>query len=418
MTSRQRLQATLNHQAADRVCVDFGATSVTGIHVSAVSQLRRALLGEPDFRVKVIEPYQMLGEIDDALAEALGVDVVGLPGRKSLLGTQNTNWKPFRLFDGTEVLVPGDFNTTVDASGDLLIYPEGDTSVAASAHMPKDGHFFDAIIRQEPIDEGKLDPADNLEEFGLLSADDLAWYHDKLAFFDQRASAGHLLSIPGSAFGDIALVPAPFLKHPRGIRDVEEWYISTVARPEYILAIFERQCEIAEQNLRTLIDLLGDRVDVAFTTGTDFGTQRGTFISREAYQNLYKPFHKRINDLIHSRSHWKTFIHSCGSVYDLVPDFIDAGFDVLNPVQCSAACMDAATLKREFGRHLTFWGGGVDTQKILPFATPQEVYDQVRQRIEIFQPGGGFVFTTIHNIQAGTPTGNMLAMFRAVRDSG
>ena len=418
MTSRQRLQATLNHQTPDRVCVDFGATPVTGIHVSAVTRLRRSLLGEEDVRVKVIEPYQMLGEIDDALAEALGVDVVGVPGRKSLLGTQNKGWKPFRLFDGTEVLVSGDFNTTVDASGDLLIYPEGDTSVPPSGRMPKGGHFFDAIIRQEPIDEDKLDPADNLEEFGLLGAEDLAYYREKLAFLDQHGEAGHLLGVPGSAFGDIALVPAPFLKRPKGIRDVEEWYVSTAIRPEYVLAIFERQCEIAEENLRTLFKLFGDRVDAAFTTGTDFGTQRGTFISREAYQQLYKPFHKRINDLIHSQSNWKVFIHSCGSVYDLVPDFIDAGFDILNPVQCSAACMDAATLKREFGRHLTFWGGGVDTQKTLPFATPQEVYDQVRQRIEIFHPGGGFVFNTIHNVQANTPTENMLAMFRAIRDGG
>jgi len=157
---------------------------------------------------------------------------------------------------------------------------------------------------------------------------------------------------------------------------------------------------------------------VAVITGTDFGTQRGPFIKPAAYRDLYQPFHARVNDLIHRRTHWKTFIHSCGSVYDFLPDFIEAGFDVLNPVQCSAAKMDAPTLKREFGRQLTFWGGGVDTQHTLPFGTPDEVYRQVRERIDLFNDGGGFVFNPIHNIQGPTPLENMLAMFRAIKDSG
>jgi len=223
--------------------------------------------------------------------------------------------------------------------------------------------------------------------------------------------------VPGAAFGDIALVPATFLKHPKGIRDVEEWYISTVARKDYVRTVFERQCEIAEQNIATLIDLFGDLIDAAMITGTDFGTQRGPFISQAAYRDLFQPFHKRVNALIHSKSKWKTFIHSCGSVYQLIPDFIESGFDILNPVQCSAAEMDPVRLKKEFGKDVTFWGGGVDTQKTISFGTPQEVYDEVRQRIDIFNENGGFVFNSIHNIQGPTPTENMLALFRAVRDS-
>ena len=163
--------------------------------------------------------------------------------------------------------------------------------------------------------------------------------------------------------------------------------------------------------------LLGGRVDAVFLTGTDFGTQRGLFISAQAYRDLFKPFHKRINDLVHAKSKWKTFIHSCGAVTDLIPDFIEAGFDILNPVQCSAAGMDARRLKREFGRHVTFWGGGVDTQKTLPFGTPEEVYREVRERIDIFAPDGGFVFNSIHNVQSNVPTENILAMFREIRDS-
>ncbi len=172
------------------------------------------------------------------------------------------------------------------------------------------------------------------------------------------------------------------------------------------------------KNLETLIDIFRDIVQVVVVTGTDFGTQHGPFIKPAAYRDLYKPFHIRVNEAIHKRTNWKTFIHSCGSVYDFLPDFIEAGFDVLNPVQCSAAKMDARTLKKEFGQRLTFWGGGVDTQHTLPFGKPDEVYRQVRERIDIFNEGGGFVFNTIHNIQGPTPLDNLLAMFRAIKESG
>ncbi len=417
MTSRERLKATLNHQQPDRPCVDFGATFVTGIHAAAVHRLRRAVLGDESWRVKVCEPYQMLGEIDAPLRGALGIDVIGIPGRKTLFGIETKDWKPFTLFDGTPVLVPGDFNTTVDpASGDLLIYPEGDTSAPPSGRMPKGGYFFDSIIRQPPIDDDKLRVEDNLEEFGPFSEADIAYYRRNREWLDQNPDAGRLLIIPGTAFGDIALVPAPFLKHPKGIRDIEEWYISTVARKDYVLELFDRQCAIAEKNLGTLIDIFGDSIDVALITGTDFGTQRGPFISREAYRELFLPFHRRINSAIHEKTSWKTFIHSCGSVYSLIPDFINAGFDILNPVQCSAAEMDASRLKAEFGKDLVFWGGGTDTQRTLPFGTPDQVYAEAMERLTIFNRGGGFVFNAIHNIQGPTPTENMLALFRALKE--
>ncbi len=417
MNGRERLQATLSHQQPDRVCVDIGGTWVTGMHVSVVDKLRRAVLGDMDYRVRVVEPYQMLGEIDDELRAALGIDVVGRGGRTSLFGTDEQEWKPMTLF-GIEVLVPHNLNTTVDeATGDLLGYPQGDTSVAPSVRMPKGGYFFDAIVRQEPIDEDRLDPEDNCEEFGPLGAEDTAHFRAARQWFEARPQYGAVAVIPGTAFGDIALVPAPFLKHPKGIRDVQEWYISTAMRRDYVKAVFERQCQIALANLETLIEIYGDVVQVAVVTGTDFGTQRGLFCSPDSYRELFKPYHTRVNRLIHEKTGWKTFIHSCGSVWDLLPDLIEAGFDVLNPVQCSAAKMDPRALKREFGRELVFWGGGVDTQKTLPFGTPDEVYRQVRERIEVFNDGGGFVFNTIHNILGNTPVANVQAMFRAIRDS-
>ncbi len=418
MNGRERLAATLNHQQPDRVCVDFGSTPVTGIHVSAVDRLRKRLLGDPQWRVKVIEPYQFLGEIDDQLREAMGVDVIGALARRSKFASDGSAWKPFTMFDGTEVQIHANLVIREEeGTGDLLAYPQGDTSVPPSGRMPRGGLFFDAIIRQDPIDEDRLDPADNCEEFTLLGDDDLAYYRAVKQRFTEQSQYGTMLIIPGAAFGDIALVPAGWLKHPKGIRDIQEWYISTVTRKPYIRAVFERQCEIALQNINTLIDLFGDTVQAAFISGTDFGTQRGLFCSVATYRELYKPFHIAVNKLIHERTNWKTFIHTCGSVWDLLPDLVEAGFDILNPVQCSAAKMDPVALKREFGKQLVFWGGGVDTQKTLPFGTPEEVYNQVRERIAIFNDGGGFVFNTIHNIQGDTPVENILALLRAIADS-
>ena len=417
MTPRERLQATLNHREPDRVCVDFGSSAVTGMHAAAVSRLRRAVLGEPGYRVKIVEPYQMLGEIDPKLREALGIDVAPLAARTTLFGFENTGWKPFDLFDGTPVLVPQGFNVTAEPGGDLLMYPQGDTAAPPSGRMPKGGHFFDAIVRQDPIDEDRLDPADNLEEFGPLGEADLAHYRAEVRRVGGEPGVGRLMGVPGTAFGDIALVPATWMKHPKGIRDIEEWYVSTAARRDYVFKVFEGQCAIALANIDRLAAIVGDRADVAFVTGTDFGTQRGLFLSAKTYRDLYKPFHVAVNRRIHEKTPWKTFIHSCGSVVDLIGDFIDAGFDVLNPVQTSAAGMDPRRLKKEFGASIVFWGGGVDTQKTIAFGTPEDVYREVRERIDIFGPGGGFVFNAVHNIQANTPTGNILAMFDALRAS-
>ncbi len=162
---------------------------------------------------------------------------------------------------------------------------------------------------------------------------------------------------------------------------------------------------------------MGDRISVVFLTGTDFGTQNGPFISRQTYRKLYLPFQRRLNDWVHQHTPWKTFMHSCGSMIDLLPDVIEAGFDVLNPVQCSAAGMDPRLLKQRFGDRITFWGGGVDTQKTLPFGSPEDVRAETLQRIETFGPGGGFVFNPVHNVQACTPTENLVAMYEAVRES-
>jgi hypothetical protein len=419
MNSRERVAASLQHRQPDRVPLDLGASAVTGMHVSAVYVLRQTLgLDAPGTRVKVVEPYQMLGEIAPDLIEALGVDVVGLAGPRNLFGFENKDWKPWVTFDGTPVLVPGAFNTDPDENGDILMYPEGDKSAPPSGHMPKGGWYFDTIVRQPEIDDTLLDVQDNLQEFGPISDADLDCIRTEANRLYTRTDKAILAGFGGTAFGDIALVPAPWLKYPRGIRDISEWYISTIARRDYVYSVFECQCEIALGNLEKIYAAVGDKVAAVFVTGTDFGTQRGPFISVDAYRDLYKPFHQEVNNWIHRHTAWKSFIHSCGSVAAFLPDFIDAGFDILNPVQCSAAGMGAATLKESYGENIAFWGGGIDTQYTLPFGTPGEVRAQVRERIETFGPGGGFIFNPTHNVQAQTPPENLAALYETLREFG
>ncbi len=414
MTPRDRVRLALDHREGDCVPLDLGGSPTSGMHVDSVYRLRQALgLDEPGAPVKVIEPYQMLGEIAPDLIEALGVDVVPLSGTRTLFGFENRGWKPWTTFQGTPALVPEAFNTDPEPDGSLLMYPEGDASAPPSGRMPAGGYYFDAIIRQPVIDEGRLDVEDNLEEFGAITEAELEHFRRRAEVLFSQTDKAILANFGGTGFGDIAHVPGPQLKHPRGIRDVEEWYVSTVARRDYVYRVFERQCEIGLANLERIHEVVGERVAAVFVTGTDFGTQKGPFISPQTYRDLYKPFHRTVNDWVHRNTTWKTFIHTCGSVRALMPDFIDAGFDILNPVQIAAADMDPAGLKRDFGDHITFWGGGIDTQRVLPFGSPEEVRRQVGETVSAFGERGGFVFGAVHNIQAGTPTENLLALFEA-----
>ena len=418
MTHRERIKAALNHIQPDRVPVDFSATMTSGISASVVSKLRKAMgLDSPEDRVKVFEPFQMLGEILPDLKEKLFIDTYGLFNIDNIFGFKNENWKPWTMFDGTKVLVAGKFNTEPDENGNIPMYAGGDKSYPPCAVMPKGGFYFDAISRQKPIDEDNLNVEDNLEDFGPYSDELLEYLENESKRIYEETDYAIIYTMGGASFGDIALVPGLWLKDPKGIRDVEEWYISTVTRRDYIYEVFDRQCDIAIENLAGVRDALEDRIEAVFVTGTDFGTQRGPFISPDAYRDLFKPIHVRINEWIHKNTSWKSFIHSCGGIRPLMDDIIDAGFDILNPVQCSAEGMDPQKLKDDYGDKIVFWGGGVDTQKTLPFGKPEEVYDEVSERIKIFNKGGGYVFNSIHNIQQNTPVENVMAMLDALDDS-
>lgn len=412
MTPKQRLHAAVGHRQTDRVPVDFGASFITGIHCSVVEQLRRHL-GLPDHPVRICEPYQMLGLVEDDLREALGIDTAPIFPHRTIFGFTNVGWRPWRTPWGQTVLVSEHFRTAERPDG-IVIFPEGDTAAPPSGHMPRTGYFFDTIVRQPEIDEDNLDLADNLEEFGPLSPAEEAYWRDEAARV--RGSPHAIVThLNGTSLGDIALVPAPFLKNPRGVRDIATWYMTVAENPGFVGALFDRQVDIALENLRRLHALAGDVIDVVVVCGTDFGTQESMFCSRATFDSLWKPRYRRINDWIHANTAWRTFKHSCGAVEDLIPSFIDAGFDIVNPVQCSARGMDPRLLKQRHGDRITFWGGGVNTQKTLPFGTPDDVCREVLERCEIFAPGGGFVFDAIHNVQALTPVANLVALFDALR---
>ena len=413
-SSRERVLTSLSHRQPDRVPIDFGGTPVTGIHVSCIAGLRD-YFGLEKRLVKVHEPYQMLGMLDEDLKQAMGIDVEGVYRPKTSFGFVNRDWKPWRMPDGLEVLVSEEFRVTYDSNGDILIHPQGDLSAPPSGRMPKDGYFFDGIIRQQPIVEEELNPEDNLEEFKLLEDADLAQLR-QAAMDAASTGRGVIMSGVGTAFGDIALVPGVSLKHPKGIRDVAEWYMSTTSRRDYIHQVFSRQCEIGIRNLERMYQAVGNSIDAILVCGTDFGTQTSSFCSEKTFRELYFPYYARVNGWIHEHTTWKTFKHSCGSVDRFIPAFMEAGFDILNPVQCSAAGMDPEHLKHSYGDRLTFWGGGIDTQHVLPFGTPAEVRKQVLERCRIFSRSGGYVFNTIHNVQARTPVENIIAMLNAVHE--
>ena len=416
MTSRERIRKAINHEEPDRIPIDLGSTLVTGIAASTYARLREAL-GLARSPVNITDPFQILAEVEPEVIDKLGIDTIGLQLPTTLFGFKNENWKPWRLFDGTEVLVPGLFITKEDKDGNLLLYPGGDSSAPPSAKMPKGGYYFDGIVRQEVIDESHLDPQEWVkDQYSVYTDEELRYLEEAAENLYRNTDLSLVGSFWQGGFGDIALVPGLNIKHPKGIRDPQEWIMAHALHPEYIKGIFNLQCEIAIQNLKLYREAVGDKIDVIAVSGTDFGTQNASSISSDMYRDIYKPFHKVVNEWIYKNTPWKIFYHTCGSIVSLLDDLVETGVDVLNPVQCSAAGMNPTLLKEKYGERLVFWGGGVDTQKTLPFGTPEEVRKEVAERCRIFGKKGGFVFNAIHNIQPKTPTENIIAMFETVKN--
>ena len=418
MTGRERLEAALNHIQTDRPPVDFGACGQTGISASTLYRLREAM-GLPQRPIKVIEPFQMLGEVDEDLRQAFGADVIGLWNRMTFFGCKNENWKPWTMCDGTPVLMAGGFEYDMDAKGDVWVYPAGDRTAPYSVHMPAGGFFFDNIERSPEVDEEDLAPAlDFKDDFSIPDDGDARYWEETSRRLYEETEYGILGIFGGAGLGDAAAVPGPFLKHPKGIRSMEGWLMAHLLYPEYIREVFSMQTEAALKGLEVYREAVGDRIQAIWLSGTDFATQNSAFMSLGTFRDLYKPFYKRINDWVHRNTKWKTFYHTCGAIEPFIDDLVEMGVDILNPVQCSAKGMEPRALKEKHGRDIVFWGGAADSQSVLPYGTPEEVFAQAKERARIFSKGGGYVFASIHNVVAKVPPANVIAMFRAANDAG
>jgi len=414
MNSRERFRKAINHEEPDRPPIDLGATWVTGISAGTYANFRNAL-GLHKRPPRIHEPFQLLGYVEEDMRNLLGVDVVGLWSPYSNFGFRiDKDWKPWTMPDGTKVTVPTDFQTTTDERGYTLIYPKGDRSARPSGQMPKDGFFFDAIVRQEPLDEENLNPEDWQESFGLFTDADLTYFYTEATRVHEETEYGLVMNFGQGGLGDVAFVPGQNLINPKGLRDPNLWYEFLLTHTDYIRGIYELQTGAAIKNMELLRQAVGDKLDAIIISGTDFGSQNAPMVSPDLFRTLWKPFYKTMNDWVHKNTRWKTFYHTDGAIMPLMDDFVEMGVDILNPVQCSAENMDAGLIKQKYGDKIVFWGGGAETQNTLPFGTPEDVREEVRQRVDVFSKGGGFVFSTVHNIQAKTPVENLVAMYETV----
>jgi len=415
-TSRERLIKTLNHQQPEKVPADMGSTPVSGIAAGTLDKLRKALKLENKL-VKVHEPFQILGEVEEDVMKILKLDIIGLWGRNNFFGFWNKDWKPWKLQDGTDVLVGGGFTVVESEKGDIYYYPGGDTNSKPSAILPKGGYYFDSIVRQEPINKDKLNGrSDFAEQFKVFGDEDLKNLEEDSSELFNNTEYGIIGNFFGLALGDLGVWAGAGLKNTPGIRKTEDLLMAHILYPDYIKEVYEYITETALKNLELYRQAVGSRIQLITMCGTDFGTQRGEFTSPDMFREFYIPHIKKVNDWVHKNTKWKVFYHSCGSIINIIDDLINAEVDVLNPVQCSAEGMKPQYLKEKYGNKVVFWGGAVDTQKTLPFGTVEEVKKEVRERLEIFSKGGGYVFNTIHNIQQNTPVENIIAYFETLHE--
>ena len=414
MTSRERVLTSLNHKQPDKMAVDFGGICNSTMNVNCLEQLRE-YYGLEKRPVKVVDVFTMAGIIEEDLAAVIGTDCAPAYPNGSIFGLKKDKWKEWKNPFGQVILVPEDFNPQPDGKGGLLVHPQGDLSAPASGRMPEGCVYFEAIVRQEEIDEDHMNPADNVEEWKIIDEDGLRFLKKAI---DEAYDTGRavVLAMPGMGLGDASDIPGCCLKHPKGIRDYVEWYMAPLIYEDYVQEVFRMQTDIAIENMKAISEIAEDKIDVIFTCATDLAHQESLFVSSDVFRRVYVPHYIRANEWIHSNTRWKILKHSCGAVEPLIPMLIECGFDALNPVQCSAKGMDARYLKETYGKDISFWGGGVDTQQVLPFGTPEEVRKQVLERCEIFSKDGGFIVNAIHNIQYGTPVENIVAMIEAVHE--
>lgn len=409
MNSRERVLAAINHEEADRIPIDLGGTCVTGINLRSYGSLRRHL-GMKDGRARVFHTWVQVPELEPLIRERLHVDTVTLPRYKMSLGIPNAEWKPFTWMDGTEFLVPVDFNPVYNADGDLEWWEHG----VKIAEMPGEGTQGFAV-KYNPLEhattEKEIDDWFDTYDGNFMGRikvtdEELVWARE----FAQRLRATTDKAIVSDYVFGIIFVT-------EGILGFQNTYMHLISRPKLIQHFFDRLVHEQITNLKRYLGAVGEYIDVIMAAD-DVGAQRGPMIKVDTFRKFLFAGHKLFCDTVHENSRAKVFFHTDGSVMPFLQSLVDMGVDCFNTVQTDAANMDAMELKKRFGKNLTLWGGGVDTHRVLPWGTPEQVREDVRRRIKIMGPGGGFVFSSIHNILGEVPPENILAAFDAAYEFG
>ncbi len=388
MNSRERVLAALAHGEPDMVPIDSGATRSTGITAVAYARLR-AHLGISEGEIRVYDMGQQLAGVDAAVLKRFAVDVVALDADQ--LGP----WQDFRLPDGTPAKIPVACAIVQGDDGSQYLRERGRLVRRRPAH----GWYFDEIYH--PLAEASTLADIESYDWQLLDAELLRRLRRRARQLYEKTP----YAVVGAFGGNV-------LEAAQSLRGWEQFMLDLAGNKAFASALLQRITEVNLENLRRYLEAVGEYIQV-IQFGDDLGMQTGPLISPETYRQLLKPCHQRLYRYVKDHSPLYVFLHSCGSVYDFIPEFIDAGVDILNPVQTSARNMEPERLKKEFGSDLTFWGGGGDTQWVLPHGSIQEVRQDVRQRMAVFAPGGGFVFGQVHNVQPDVPPENVVALFDA-----
>lgn len=411
MTSRERVLAAINHKQPDYVPLDLGGTPSSGISAIAYNNLKKHL-GMTKGQTRIFDVVQQVAQPEMEILDKFGVDVIDI-GRA--FNEKDEDWHEVVLADGSIGHYPNWFHPEKQPNGDYLVHDKEGTLIAK---MPVGATFFDQTyfpyVEDYPDDYSDLD-----HQMGKVLWSALVhspWDHagDKDFYKTLREKTLKLRESTDRAL--MITCGCNLFEWGTFLRRIDNFLMDTYADEENVQALVEQLMIRHMETLEKVCESVGDIVDI-LRFGDDLGMDTGMFMSREKYQKLFKPYHTQLNEYVHKHSNMKTFLHSCGSLYPIIPDLIDAGYDVLNPVQTTAYQMDPEVLKREFGKDITFWGGGCNTRTILNHASPKEVYEYSRRMIDIFNQDGGFVFNQEHNIMPDVPPENIIAMYQAVADS-
>jgi uroporphyrinogen decarboxylase len=411
VTKRERVLRAIQHREPDKVPIDLGAMRSTGISAVAYSRLKEHL-GIRQGHTYVYDVVQQLAQPEQAILDYMESDVVDL-GRVFL--EEDSDWKDFSLPDGSPAKIPSYIDFVPHEGGWLAKNKDGDIIGA----MPKGAYYLSQT--QFPLkawdgsDLSVLDQLPDLMDKVTWSALPAAPYHKPLNpehLADIRGRAKHLYEATDYAI--MVAFGGNLLEWGQYLCRFDQFLMDIIENPKKVSAILDKLAEMHLENLEKLLPAVDGYVQI-IQMGDDLGTQLALEISPKFYREVFKPRQRLVFETVKERSSLHLFLHSCGSIIDILPDLIEIGVEIINPVQTSARGMDPQKLKREFGKDLTFWGGGCDTQRVLPLGSPEEIEAHVKERIEIFAPGGGFVFTQVHNIMPHVPPQNIVAMYDAVK---